>query len=86
MDEKMRNEIDAFINETNKVMEIGDNFHKALKENNISDTMALSLLATNIDRYCSEHGLDENETWDALYEFHKQVHSELGSYKAEETA
>ena len=85
MDEKMRNEIDAFINETDKVMEIGDNFHKALKENNISNTMALSLLATNIDRYCFEHGLDENETWDALYEFHKQVNAECGNYK-EETA
>lgn len=68
-----------------KVEEIGDAFHKALKENNISDTMALSLLATNIDRYCSEHGLDENETWDALYEFHKQVNAECGNYK-EETA
>ena len=69
-----------------KVEEIGNAFHKALKENNISDTMALSLLATNIDRYCSEHGLDENEIWDNLYNFHKAVHEELGDYKAEETA
>lgn len=69
-----------------KVEEIGNAFHKALKENNISETMALSLLATNIDRYCSEHGLDENEIWENLYNFHKVVHEECGDYKSEETA
>lgn len=74
---------ELLMRETVKVMEIGDAFHKALKENNISDTMALSLLATNIDRYCSEHGLDENEIWDNLYNFHKEVHAELGDYKSE---
>lgn len=74
------------LREITKVAEIGDAFHKALKENNISETMALSLLATNIDRYCSEHGLDENETWENLYNSHKEVHEELGNYKAEETA
>lgn len=74
---------ELLMREMTKVMEIGDAFHKALKENNISDTMALSLLATNIDRYCSEHGLDENEIWDGLYNFHKEVHAELGDYKTE---
>lgn len=74
---------ELLMREMTKVMEIGDAFHKALKENNISDTMALSLLATNIDRYCSEHGLDENEIWDNLYNFHKEVHAELGDYKVE---
>ena len=74
---------ELLMRETAKVIEIGDAFHKALKENNISNTMALSLLATNIDRYCSEHGLDENEIWDNLYNFHKEVHAELGDYKAE---
>ena len=74
---------ELLIREIAKVTEIGDAFHKALKENNISDTMALSLLATNIDRYCSEHGLDENETWENLYNFHKEVHAELGDYKSE---
>lgn len=72
---------ELLMKEMEKVTEIGDAFHKALKENNISDTMALSLLATNIDRYCSEHGLDENEIWDNLYNFHKEVHAELGDYK-----
>lgn len=65
-----------------KVEEIGNAFHKALKENNISDTMALSLLATNIDRYCAEHGLDENEIWENLYNFHKTINEKLGGYKA----
>lgn len=74
---------ELLMKEMEKVTEIGDAFHKALKENNISNTMALSLLATNIDRYCSEHGLDENEIWDNLYNFHKEVYAELGDYKSE---
>ena len=38
----------------------------------------MSLIATAIDEYCAENGLDTNKVWDDMYTAHKDVYNMLG--------